>query len=372
MQADEEALPPPEPRYSLRNDPKQTDWFIRKPFSISHFGFRVSLKQALKDHPVPALESILKELKQLLDKRVFTPVKRRDLTNDQIKKIIGSFMFLKEKFKADGLFEKLKSRLVARGDMEWGTLMDISSPTASLQAVLMIAAIAAKECRHVKSADIPGAYLNADMEEEVHMEINEILTSLLLTIRPELAEFVDEEGRLTVLLEKAMYGCDESARLWYNTFSTYLINEGFKVNPVEKCIFNMEVNGVQCTICLYVDDLMITCTDEKIINEVINSLQKRFPGIIPVEGKVHSYLGMLFDFTTPGEVKVSMEYYTKQILEQYKVEGKVNAPALPNLFEVKESPGKGKKEISFHCRCFIIFSKENKTRYLDYSIVLIN
>jgi hypothetical protein len=116
--------------------------------------------------------------------------------------------------------------------MEWGTLMDISSPTASLQAVLMIAAIAAKECRHVKSADIHGAYLNADMEEEVHMEINEILTSLPLTIRPELAEFVDEDGKLTVLLEKAMYGCGESARLWYNTFSTYLINEGFKVNPV--------------------------------------------------------------------------------------------------------------------------------------------
>jgi hypothetical protein len=104
--ADEEALPPLEPRYSLRNNPKQTDWYIRKPFSISYFGFRVSLKQALKDHPVPALESILKELKQLLDKRVFSPVKKSDLTNDQIKKIIGSFMFLKEKFR-DGLFEKL-------------------------------------------------------------------------------------------------------------------------------------------------------------------------------------------------------------------------------------------------------------------------
>jgi hypothetical protein len=280
----------------------------------------------------------------MLDKEVFKFIKKKDLTKEQISKIIGSFLFLKEKFKANGLFEKLKSRLVARGDMEFGTLMDISSPTASLQAVLMIAAIAAKECRHVKTADVPGAYLNADMEEEVHMSLDEFLTSLLVAIRPELEEFVGDDGKLTVLLEKAMYGCDESARLWNKTFSEFLVGEGFEINPVEPCVFNKNCNGIQCTICLYVDDLMITCKDEDIINQIIISLQKRFPGINPVEGKVHPYLGMLFDFTTVGEVKVSMEHYTKELLAQYKVEGKVNAPALPNLFEIKESPLLSEKE----------------------------
>ena len=350
---DESDIPSPEEllasRYNLRPTPTPREFYqlgtaepvIRQAY---YYGFRVGIKHALRNYPKEALDSIMKELKQMLDKGVFKFVKKSELTPEQIKKIIGSFMFLKEKFKANGLFEKLKARLVARGDMEFGTLMDISSPTASLQAVLMIAAIAAKECRHVKSADVPGAYLNALMEEEVHMMLDEFLTSLLLALRPELAEFVDENGRLTVLLEKAMYGCDESARLWYNTFSDFLISEGFEVNPVERCVFNKTYNGIQCTICLYVDDLLITCTDESIINQIITALQKRFPGIVPVEGKVHSYLGMLFDFTTPGEVKVTMEHYTKGILEQYNVEGKVNAPALPNLFEITESPLLAEKE----------------------------
>ena len=51
---------------------------------------------------------------------------------------------MKEKFKPDGQFDKLKSRLVAGGHMQDRDLYpDKSSPTPSINSVFIIAALAA-------------------------------------------------------------------------------------------------------------------------------------------------------------------------------------------------------------------------------------
>ena len=42
-------------------------------------------------------------------------------------------------------------------------------PTVLLEAMMMPCAIDAREGGHVAVTDIPGAFLHADMEEDVHM-----------------------------------------------------------------------------------------------------------------------------------------------------------------------------------------------------------
>ena len=56
-----------------------------------------------------------KELEQMLNKNVWTPIDVRTLSPEQRGRVIRSSMFLKEKFLATGEFEKLKARLVAGG-----------------------------------------------------------------------------------------------------------------------------------------------------------------------------------------------------------------------------------------------------------------
>lgn len=311
----------------LRRNPKQTDWLI----------LNVSVKQAMEQYREPAFKAILKELKQMRDKGVFEPVYKERLSNLQLKKIIRSFMFLKEKFRADGSFDKLKARLVAGGHMQVESFVNPSSPTASLTAVLMVAAIAAKEEREVATMDIPGAYLNATMSEEVLMTLEPLMTSLLVAIAPEFKTYVDEKGILTIKLKKALYGLLESAKLWYDTISKILNEEGFSVNPQEPCIFNKTVNDVQCTICLYVDDLMITCADPKLLHQVISKLESLFEGTKASIGQVHSYLGMMFNFSEKGQVKITMEGYINEVLSFYNVKGKASTPALTNLFDIAKS-----------------------------------
>ena len=77
-------------------------------------------------------------------------------------------MFIKERFKPDGLFDKHKATLVAGGHQQDRKVYSdnkTSSPTVSTSAVFMVAAIAAKEKRDVATVDFTGAHLNADMKK---------------------------------------------------------------------------------------------------------------------------------------------------------------------------------------------------------------
>ena len=57
---------------------------------------------------------------------------------------------------------------------------------------------------------------------------------------------------------QAIYGCIESALLWYELFSTTLQDMGFQINPYDRCVANKLIDGKQCTISWYVDDNTVT------------------------------------------------------------------------------------------------------------------
>ena len=77
-----------------------------------------------------------------------------------------------------------------------------SSPTASLPLIFMVAAIAARDHRHVRTVDIGGAYLNADISSQhVLMELDETTSAILLQIDPSYSEFLRPYGTMVVELK---------------------------------------------------------------------------------------------------------------------------------------------------------------------------
>ena len=52
---------------------------------------------------------------------------------------------------------------------DYMTKTETSSPTVSLEASMLSCAIDTKEGRHVAVTDIPGAFLHAVMDQDVHM-----------------------------------------------------------------------------------------------------------------------------------------------------------------------------------------------------------
>ena len=133
---------------------------------LASFSMRIGVNDALNRLGKQAVKSITKELLGLHNARWGRPTRMRDLTFKQQKKIIRSFMFLKEKYLSTGEFDKFKARLVAGGHMQQRDEYrkeDITSPTVSLCAMYLTAAIAAMEGREVATADVGSAYLKAPL-----------------------------------------------------------------------------------------------------------------------------------------------------------------------------------------------------------------
>jgi hypothetical protein len=296
----------------------------------------MSVKVGIKKHGQAALKSLFEELKQLHDKGVFEAIDQNALTEAQLKRILRTLLFMKEK--RDG---RLKSRLCVDGSKQtlFGTSVDPSSPTVLPESIFLSLAIDAAEERIVKTADIEGAYLIADMPDEVLVMFDEMLAAAMLQVAPEYASF-EKLGKLVFKLKKALYGCIQSARLFFEHLRSTLINMGFTQNPYDRCVFNKIIDGHQCTILVYVDDLKISCKVSRGVDETLAELQKTYKKMTVKDGAKMDYLGMLLDFTTKGVVKISMTDLIDEVLEDCPVDKLVTSPAANYLFEINSECSK--------------------------------
>ena len=102
-------------------------------------------------------------------------------------------------------------------------------------------------------------------------------------------------------------------------------------------MFNkLDETGVQSIIVLHVDDLLVTCDDERVIDELEACLRLAYPEITVRGGEVIGYLGMTFDFRAKGEVKVTMANTITEVLEGCGVTATRKTPATETLFDVRE------------------------------------
>ncbi len=62
------------------------------------------------------------------------------------------------------------------------------------------------------------------------------------------SQYVNVRGKLYVVLDKALYGCIESAKLFDEHLSATLLSMGFFKNQNDHFVFNKEVYGKQCMI----------------------------------------------------------------------------------------------------------------------------
>ena len=169
------------------------------------------------------------------------------------------------------------------------------------------------------------------------MELDETTSAILLQIDPSYSEFLRPNGTIVVELQKALYGLVESGKLWYDLLTATLESIGFTKNPIDKCILNKVKDGVQCTVAIHVDDLLITSENLSLVEEVINALKLKFENTEVHEGPVFSYLGMSWDFSTVGQVKVTAEGFIEDLLKWADIEGVKDTPAASYLFDTRDA-----------------------------------
>jgi hypothetical protein len=117
-------------------------------------------------------------------------------------KILKSHMFVVEKYLANGLFDKMKARLVVDGrDQDEEMYPNKSSPTVAVHSVFTALGLASgKWWRIVMKIDIKGAFVQTPMEGEVYMKVDQKMASYVINLFPDLKEMVHDDGCLYTLL----------------------------------------------------------------------------------------------------------------------------------------------------------------------------
>ena len=245
-----------------------------------------------------------------------------------------------------------------------------------LESILTTLVIDAQEERFVATADVAGAYLQTLMTDFIIVKLTGQSVRIMCDVLPSFASNVTTEKGKEVLymrLNKALYGCMQSALLWYRTFKERLEGLGFKVNNYDPCVANMKINGKVCTIVWYVDDSKISHKEEAVVLSIIKELEKTFGKMSVTLGKKHNFVGMNIKFTEDRKVEINMNDYVSECIDTFgeKLNGGAATPATTKLFETSdeaEDLDEEKKDIFHHIVAKLLFVAKRGRPDIDLAI----
>ena len=93
-----------------------------------------------------------------------------------------------------------------------------------------------------------------------------------------------------------------------------MIVNGFKINECDKCVYVKELKDSCVIMCLYVDDILITGTNKKVINETKKMLSSSFD--MEDMGKTDVILGVQVKPLSEGYC-LKQSHYIEKILKKF-------------------------------------------------------
>ncbi|GKE57500.1 putative ribonuclease H-like domain-containing protein, partial [Tanacetum coccineum] len=179
----------------------------------------IQVIHALKD---PSwIEAMQEELLQYKLQEVWTLV---DLPFG--KRAIGSKWAFRNKNDERGIMIRNKARLVAQGYIQEEGIdyNEVFAPDTRIEAIRLFLAYSLFKDFMVYQMDIKSAFLFGKIQEEVHV------------CQPPGFEDPDFHDRV-YKVEKALYGLHQAPRAWYETLSTYLLDNRFQRGKIDKTLF---------------------------------------------------------------------------------------------------------------------------------------
>ena len=103
-----------------------------------------------------------------------------------------------------------------------------------------------------------------------------------------------------MLLETLIELCTkDSAANWCDFLSNGLINLGLSKNSIDPCLFARK----NCTIITCLDDCLMFDKDEKVLREMVSSLEEKFR--LTNERDLKTFLGINFNKKNDGNLEIN-------------------------------------------------------------------
>ncbi|RVW33826.1 Retrovirus-related Pol polyprotein from transposon RE1 [Vitis vinifera] len=186
------------------------------------------------------------------------------------------------------------------------------APVARLDTIRMLLALATQKGWNIHQMDVKSTFLNGYLEEEIFVEQREGF----------IVKGMEEK---VYLLKKALYGLKQAPRAWYSGIDSHLLGLGFTKSLSEFTLYFKKVCDETLVVSLYVDDLLVTGSNMKQIDNFKKEMKDVFEMIDL--GRMTFFLGMEVQ-QKQNEIFICQQKYAKEILKKFKME-ECNPSATP-------------------------------------------
>ncbi|GJU22213.1 putative ribonuclease H-like domain-containing protein [Tanacetum coccineum] len=149
--------------------------------------------------------------------------------------------------------------------------------------------------------DVKSAFLYGKIEEEVYV--------------CQLPGFEDPDFPDRVYkVEKALYGLHQAPKAWYETLSTYLLDNRFQRGKIDKILFIRRDKGDILLVQVYIDDIIFGSTKKLLCIEFEKMMHKKFQ--MSSMGELTFFLGLQVKQKDDG-IFISQDKYVTEILKKF-------------------------------------------------------
>nr|GEU42206.1 retrovirus-related Pol polyprotein from transposon TNT 1-94 [Tanacetum cinerariifolium] len=199
----------------------------------------------------------------------------------------------RNKWDERGIVTRNKARLVAQGHtQEEGIDYDeVFAPVARIEAIRLFLAYASFKDFMVYQMDVKSDFIYGKIEEEV----------------------------------KALYGLHQAPRAWYETLSTYLMDNEFQRGKIDKILFIRRHKGDILLVQVYVDDIIFGPTKKELCMSFKKLMHDKF--LMSFMGELTFFLGLQVKQKKEG-IFISQDIYVAEILKKFRF-SKVKTASTP-------------------------------------------
>jgi len=246
------------------------------------------------------------EIDSCIAKGVWEEVRIKDLPTGA--NVLPCKWVYKVKVDETGAAIQHKARLTPKGfrQKEGKDYFEVFARTGMYKTMRFGLSLAAKWDHELEQLDVPTAFLNADLDEDVFMQFPE--------------GYREGKDGLVLHLKKSLYGLKQSPRNWYLRVSAFILERlGFKATVSDPCLFwKRSRTGRLMLIYLFVDDFQASFhrDDREEWNDSKHQLVKEFNTKDMGESKW--MLGMRITRDRKARtITLDQEVYVSKALEKY-------------------------------------------------------
>nr|GEY03808.1 retrovirus-related Pol polyprotein from transposon TNT 1-94 [Tanacetum cinerariifolium] len=209
-----------------------------------------------------------------------------------------TFQVFRNTFDEKGIVIRNKARLVAQGHTQEKGIdyNEVFAPVARIEAIRLFLAYASFKDFMVYQIDVKSSFL-----------YRKIMFANLRDLR--ILNFLK-----SLQSRKGTYGLHQAPRAWYETLSTYLLDNGFQRGMIDKTLLIKRDKSDILLVQVYVDDIIFGSTRKEMYTEFEKIMHKKFQ--MSFMGELTFFLGLQVK-QKEDEFFISQDKYVNEILNKF-------------------------------------------------------